>query len=551
MATTHLSSYENLKEIFSRLNTKLLNFFAKRSIYGDNKVFMSGNDTTYRNNRFIYSWYTPNGSDLNRLGGTSVLIGGYNKFNYDTSYESAAYELHAIGSFNEGIQKSLDSTYIYGSYNKVSGATNSTFIGRSNQSICTEDSYTNGTGQNRINIIGNNNKISGNQYKAIDIGGMFGNENELSLNKTQYTNSGYLEYCYLLGYKNKINISSPGSNSGYNLYNFYINGLNNIYKISNNSGIVQGGADVILSGYANEAYDAKDVGLYGRSNEVGKDSYTGYICTCVHAFGVANKVGDSGVATTTNEQYLFMYGEGNKFCNSTYSSMFGRINEGYNTQYSSLFGMSNKVMSSSSYCTLVGYNNRLNVGAQSGQSPLTTHTYIFGEENNVLDSEHDLLLGRYLYSGYNEQVCIGNFNENSDDNYFEFGNGTDDNNRHNVAVITRTGDLILNDGDVVNSDGISLTSLSEDLSDLEERVETNEENIETLQGQVETLEGQVETLENQVETLERGLTAAQAEILELRTLVMSLLDNNATRLDEDGNERVTEDGDNRHTEEVT
>ena len=563
MATTHLSSYENLKEIFSRLNTKLLNFFAKRSIYGDNKVFMSGNDTTYKNNRFIYSWYTPNGSDLNRLSGTSVLIGGYNKFNYNTTYENATYELHVIGSYNEGIQQSLNNTYIYGSYNKVSGATNSMFLGRSNQSLCTEDSYTNGSGHNGINIIGNNNKISGNQYKAIDTGGMFGNENELLLNKTQYTNYGFLQYCYLLGYKNKINISSPGSNSGYNLQNLYINGLYNTYKVSNNSGIIQGGADVLLSGNSNEVYDAKDVGLYGRSNKVGEEN-TGYTCTCIHAFGVANKVGDSSVPTTTNEQYLFMYGEGNKFYNSTNSSMFGRFNVGYNTQNSSLFGMDNRAMSSSSYCTLVGYNNRLNDGAESGQSPLTTHTYIFGEENNVLDSEYDLLLGRYLSSEYDNQVIIGNCNENSNDNYFEFGNGTDDEHRHNVAVITRSGDLILNDGDIINEDGESLTTLRTDIDLLDGRVETLEGKVEDLEDAVDNIEDDVEALgtrvgnnETDIETLQgqvRDLTLALADALlritELENIVMNEKTNHVQLYTEDGDTRITEDGDNKFTEEV-
>lgn len=570
MAESHVSSYENLKEIFAGHKQKLLNFFAKKSIYNDNQVMMKTNDATYANNKFIYNWYTPTNStyDESKINGLSVVFGDHNAIG--TNYTSHVY---VIGSYNKAYGKSVDESYVYGRYNYIKGAQYSTFVGSSNSINYTEDTYTyaNGYYCNRVSMFGNSNSINGNQRNALDTGSLIGTENTISFNKTSSTSYGSIKQCYLIGYKNNFDISTDGNNLSETLRDLYLSGMENNIKIASNSGVNAASICLFANGISNKIYNSRMAFLYGSGNRAGHDNVSNSNETSgsIYLFGRANYVGDRDQITSTtsmtHEQGVYGIGDGNKVDVSQNVSFLGMYNiaEGANT--ANIIGKENMLYGISNNCNVFGMHNYINHDiVQKYPSGIVTNAYIVGHECCVFNAENNFLFGDHLKSGYNNQFVTGIFNENNSNNYFEFGNGTDSDHRHNVAVITRSGDLILNDGDIINEDGESLTTIRTDIDLLDGRVETLEGKVEDLEDAVDNIEDDVEALgtrvgnnETDIETLQgqvRDLTLALADALsritELENIVMNEKTNHVQLYTEDGDTRITEDGDNKFTEEV-
>lgn len=572
MATTHLSSYENLKEIFSRLNTKLLNFFAKRSVYGDKKVNMQtliniSSENDYDKN-FIYNWY----DNLNKtvdpyIFRRSVVLG------YDNRSLTEMLGVSFGDNYILGCQNTLNywcqRTNINGYSNSLTYTFNSNINGQNNNISHYRNEYTgiDISENSYVNICGNENGTSGNIYGSLNTVSMVGSENHMFVSRTslteQHQEGGYLANniphpvifgSTLIGHNNNIDLHTDDNNSAnrnsFRLSHIYEFGAGNSYSTSNPSiycGSNEGCS--IIAGYQNSMRSLKASSCFGIQNNIGSDVNVYYN---VHAFGYMNYC-NSG----TGIHDIYMYGANTNIYGTNTNNIFcyGNYNSADNAANVTLIGYNNSSAYSSNRTHLFGSSNH--VYRISNESNVTSSdNTVIGSYNEVYASK-TYLFGSDLRTYHDNQFIIGNYNENNGDNLFEFGDGTYS-NRHNILVVTRTGNLVLNDGDIVNENGISLTSVDNDITALDGRtyalenaVEALDNTVDGIEDDITTLQGKVSTLEGKVETLELGLASAQAEILELRSLIISLLDNDATRLDEDGNERVTEDGDNRHTEEVS
>ena len=361
----------------------------------------------------------------------------------------------------------------------------------------------------------------------------------------------------------------------------------NSYNPSKNCSSKEGYSTLI--GYGNYASNVKMVELHGNNNTVGNynASSENEIYYNVYAFG-GNNNASYGYSGTLPIHDLCLFGKSNSSTNGTYNSgAFGLNNSMEATNNSCIFGISNSLYTNgidTTQCNI--FVGKSNSGSYSHDNN------IFGQNNSISNCGYSTALGRYLNIDNNTQVIIGNYNDNSDDNYFELGNGTDNDHRHNVAVITRTGDLILNDGDVINENGESLTTLRTDIDllngrveDLEDAVDNIEDDIDSLESTVEdlgttvdglsddveslddtvdTLSGSVDALdiivgnnerditdlEGQVAQLTLSLADALARISELENIVINEKTNHVQLYTEDGDTRITEDGDNKFTEEV-
>ena len=517
---------------------------------------------------FIYNWY----DNLNKtvdpyIFRRSVVLG------YDNRSLTEMLGVSFGDNYILGCQNTLNywcqRTNINGYGNYLTYVFNSNVNGQNNYVNIYRNEYTgiDVAENNYVNIYGVENGTSGNIYGSLDTVNILGSENHMFVTRTslteQHQSSIYsadsiphpkINMSTLIGHNNEINFNTADSDSA-NRYSFILShiyqfGAGNSYSTNNPSihcGSNEGSS--IIVGYQNSMRSAKASVCFGVQNRIGNDIGTYYN---IHLFGYNNDCnGMSGIHDT------YIYGANNNMHGTNTNNIFcyGGYNSVDNAANVTLVGYNNSSAYSSSRTHLFGSSNHVyRISDESNET--SSDNTVIGSYNEVYASK-TYLFGSDLRTYHDKQFIIGNYNENSDNNLFEFGDGTYS-NRHNILVVTRTGNLVLNDGDVVNENGISLTSVDNDITALDGRtyalenaVEALDNTVDGIEDDITTLQGKVSTLEGKVETLELGLASAQAEILELRSLIISLLDNDATRLDEDGNERVTEDGDNRHTEEVS
>ena len=539
MATTHLSSYENLKEIFSRLNTKLLNFFAKRSIYGDTKVLMQKNNYNDGDN-FIFNWYKRNpqsGEQVYTVDPSRLLrnvVVGFNNGFVNQDYGVANDNL-IIGSGNV-MENTCNNTSAYGFNNHMQCTNLSNIFGNINDiKFNMQEGVSDLAGVNEnVYLFGNNNLLSSNVHYAYDRVYLLGYYNKWNVTRNNIIPSHDVSSALVpriihsscLGYSNLIDLTTDDyndtsyeRNKHFELSNIHMFGHTNHYESNNSShNLKDNEGNIAIVGDNNYVCNSKNIGCYGSNINVGdsNSSSINNIFYNVYAYGKNINVSYRNSSNPFHD--MFVYG-----------SDFGITMSTYGAGYIYSFGRNN------------------NIDTYYSQSEVT----------NVFQ------FGNGLINNYSNQISFGNYNSNSDDNLFEFGNG-EQYNRHNVAVITRTGDLILNDGDVINEDGESLTTLRTDIDLLDGRVETLEGKVEDLEDAVDNIEDDVEALgtrvgnnETDIETLQgqvRDLTLALADALsritELENIVMNEKTNHVQLYTEDGDTRITEDGDNKFTEEV-
>lgn len=543
MATTHLSSYENLKEIFSRLNTKLLNFFAKRSIYGDTKILMQKNNYNDGDN-FIFNWYRRNPEpgegvytvDPSRLL-RNVVVGFNNGF---VNQDYVCKDNSIIGSGNI-MENTCNNTSVYGIGNYMQCTNLSNIFGNINYiNFNMQEGVSDLAGVNEnVYLFGNDNSLSSNVHYAYDRVYLLGYYNNWNVTRNNIIPSHDVSSALVpriihsscLGYSNLIDLSSDDYNDTsserdrhFELSNIHMFGHTNHYESNNSShNLKDNEGNIAIVGDNNYVYNSKNIGCYGSNITIGNNesSSINNIFYDIYAYGKGINISykDNPINSFHN---MFIYGNN-----------FGISVGTCGAEHVYSLGRDNKI--DTYYC----------------QSSELTDIYQFG---------HGLI------NNYNSQISLGIYNSNSADNLFEFGNGTGpyQNQRHNVAVITRSGDLILNDGDVINEDGESLTTLRTDIDLLDGRVETLEGKVEGLEDAVDNIEDDVEalgtrvgnnetdieTLQGQVRDLTLALADALARITELENEVFNEKTNHVQLYTEDGDIRITEDGDNKFTEEV-
>lgn len=580
MAEAHVSSYDNLKEIFTGHKQKLLNFFAKRSIYGDDKVTMQKGYPQYPVNmgkNFVYNWYRNNyvkTVDTSKLYGSTFIGHGNSTSNFS---ENSGY--NTVLGTNNTLEYWVQRSGILGMNNKLDYSFNSYIIGHDNIMTFSENAYSGSMADNLyVNIFGYNNQYWTNVRGSLNQIFIFGYNNNWQVERTSLVEHPYtpgfttniaspkLDNCVGIGTYNYINLRTDDAivrtTNDFTLHGVSLFGCTNTYNSTNpskNCASKEGYSTI--NGYGNYVNNVKTVEVHGHSNTIGiySASSENEIYYNIYAFGGYNNA-SYGYSGTLPMHDLCLFGKSNTSTSGTYNSGAFGLNNSMEAAYNScLLGISNSLYTNGVDAT------QSNIFVGKSNSGYYSHdNSIFGQNNSIRDCGYSTALGRYLNIDYNTQVIIGNYNENNSNNYFEFGNGTDDEHRHNVAVITRSGDLYLNDGDVINDNGESLTTLRTDIDLLDGRVETLEGKVEDLEDAVDNIEDDVEALgtrvgnnETDIETLQgqvRDLTLALADALsritELENIVMNEKTNHVRLYTEDGDTRITEDGDNKFTEEV-
>lgn len=595
---SHVSSYENLKEIFAGHKQRLLNFFAKKSIYDDDKVTMQSYYAFNDKQNFIYNWYNNNSYIVDKDIFRKSFILGYNNRTLETN--NSTFEDNYIFGYGNTLSYWCQRNNIIGYGNSLYYVYNSSFTGQGNYVSYNENLYSLGKGDcKHLNVVGHENHMISNVGGAYQDIYILGHDNGCNVYRTSVIEqtrhpTPWISESTLIGFSNQINFNTPDVNyinvNMLNLRNINIFGEGNYHYTYNRSNTIYNKEGMVtLVGCGNSTTNLKNCGCYGHSNTIGTYGSLNNendIFYNIFAYGYNN---NASYQETTPIHDCVMAGIGNSMNQNTSNSFsFGYYNSAYNTGNSVLVGLNNYIERiTSDVCVFGRYNN---VGIYDGS--YLSNNIVVGNHNEVRHGSNVSQFGTYIKNDYDNQVSIGNFNENSDDNYFEFGNGTDDEHRHNVAVITRSGDLILNDGDVINEDGESLTTLRTDIDlldgrveDLEDAVDNIEDDIDLLESTVEDLGTTVDGLSNDVESLddtvdtlsgsvdaldirvgnnERDITAlegqvaqltlsladALARISELENIVMNEKTNHVQLYTEDGDTRITEDGDNKFTEEV-
>lgn len=581
---SHVSSYENLKEIFTGHKQKLLNFFAKKSIYDDDKVTMQSQYSNAKKQNFIYNWYDNQSQVLNTSNFFGNIVIGHK--NMVTNSLGYIFDSNCIVGHNNTMSEMCNNDNVYGYSNYIDYVTKSSVFGRGNYISRYTNSYsTENIGDSScVHIDGQENGCNSNVTKAFYYIHMNGSGNYMYTSRTSLTEqhqSSSTNIAYpsvysssLYGFDNTISLETKDSNDasvhGYNVNDFELGqihmfGATNEYS-SNNPGTfcISGEGVLTLVGIHNSSYNLKNSLCVGHLNRLG------------FLVRENDPMHPGHIPSSADLSYnLFIFGYNNECqCGSSYNIVLNGVNNSINSTSNNIYmyGYHNYT-SASSGNTLVGMDNHTDRAGQGtnifgssnsvyGSTTVTDNTIV--GTYNYISANNDIHFGNHLVSNYDDQIAIGNYNENSDSNYLEIGNGVDNNHRHNVAVITRTGDLYLNDGDVINENGESLATLRTDIDLLDGRVETLEGKVEDLEDAVDNIEDDVEalgtrvgnnetdieTLQGQVRDLTLALADALARISELENIVMNEKTNHVQLYTEDGDTRITEDGDNKFTEEV-